>query len=199
MAFECGVSWAFVGQVSAFLSVRKKEKVNLQVMSPLLFVLSFLLFFSNTERVQRHQSVCSWRIGSPRERAESNWHPCRAGGEPPPLSHGHRYGAQLHCKQFWQIERSQTLIEFWKCESLKPECSAELPWKWKGCDLLPPLWALVIRVPSWEVITRPDIVWASTIEQCAQPCRAWIHICASLICPCLEKKNRKIFSVLQIQ
>lgn len=157
-------------------------------MSPLLFVLSLFLFFSNTERVQRHQSVCCWRIGSPRERAESNWHPCRAGGEPPPLSHGHRYGAQLHCKQFWQIERSQTLIEFWKCESLKPECSAELPWKWKGCDLLPPLWALVIRVPSWEVITRPDIVWASTIEQCAQPCRAWIHICASLICPCLEKK-----------
>lgn len=85
--------------------------------------------FSLTERVQRHQSVCCRRIGSTREWAKANWHPCRAGGEAPSLSHGHRYGAQLHCKQFWQIERSQTLIEFWKCESLKPECSAKLPWK----------------------------------------------------------------------
>ncbi len=61
-------------------------------------------------------------LGGAGERAEADRHAGLACGEASALSHGHRYAAQLHCKQFWQIERSQTLMEFGKCESLKPGC-----------------------------------------------------------------------------
>lgn len=74
------------------------------------------------ESVQRHQSVRGGRTGGAGERAEADRHAGLARGEASALSHGHRYAAQLHCKQFWQIERSQTLMEFGKCESLKPGC-----------------------------------------------------------------------------
>lgn len=75
--------------------------------------------FSLTERVQRHQSVCCRRIGSTREWAKAKLTPVPRWWTPS-LSHGHRYGAQLHCKQFCQIRaftNSYRVLEVWIFEA----------------------------------------------------------------------------------